>query len=193
MGSLTPEARVLDQKIWQLADHYGISLQWRSEGRSYSFDGRSIALLNKDGGLRDVENIVHDIAHYIMASPSRRKYPEFGLGDSPDYGTKECARRVSLKFAVVEEELASLLGIFFQWAYDLGDWYDTMLNHSWLEGFDGSSYVEDSHVVDSEDTMYGSRVFEDYMSGRIYSNDSIHQKLNKLHIKGLLRTDLIEV
>jgi len=64
-----------------------------------------------------IDDVLHEITHYIVAPKSRRKYPDFGLGD----GFNSCgnaSRIVSKKFAEKEEELVCVL----QWVlmFNLG-------------------------------------------------------------------------
>ena len=57
--------------------------------------------------------------------------PEFGLGDSPDADKiAKCPKGMTAHKAQIEEEHASVLGIY--WERELGlDWYKTFQNHSW--------------------------------------------------------------
>lgn len=74
-------------------------------------------------------NAIHDIAHFQVCSPARRKMKDFGLGRGPDSVTHapdllkdpECGR---------EEQRASLLGILWEIEFGL-DWQDTTFEHSW--------------------------------------------------------------
>ena len=62
------------------------------------------------------EEPAHEIAHWLVAHPTRRYLPEFGLDEfSKPYR---------------EEELASLLGILLEREYGL-DWPHTLGEHEW--------------------------------------------------------------
>jgi hypothetical protein len=168
----------LNPKIQQLADHYGVELSWRSEGDNYSYDGKTVALLDWQGKPRTEANVIHDIAHWVMASPTRRSYPEFGLGPSPDTGTLRVATRVSDSYSTDEECRSSILGVYWQWRYGIGDWKDTLEHHNWL---DGTSVYE----VDN----YGS-YFDDYFDGAMEDGEIGKPYLDVLLKNGHL--DLIE-
>lgn len=64
----------------------------------------------------------HELAHAMLAPPSRRRLRRFGLGDV-GFGDGR-------KFSQVEEELASLLGILLQKEHGL-DWKHTAIYHCW--------------------------------------------------------------
>lgn len=81
-------------------------------------------------GHQNSQNIIHDLAHWMVAPPSRRRVCEFGLGSSPDVFSKDAVDLVSTKFGQREEEHASLLGIIIE--RDLGhNWRYTWRYHSW--------------------------------------------------------------
>lgn len=76
-------------------------------------------------------NLLHEIAHNQVASPRRRRKPEYGLGQSPESFLRA---NFELKFESCEEEerLASILGIL--WERKLGhNFYSTLRSHCWLE------------------------------------------------------------
>jgi len=57
------------------------------------------------------ENLLHEIAHYCIASPARREVDNYGLGGALDMSGSEIL--LSYDLAEQEEEMASLLGICF--------------------------------------------------------------------------------
>ena len=64
-----------------------------------------------------IDDVIHEICHYIIAPPSRRKHKDFGLGGG--FNSKGWVKRiVSEHFALEEEELVCVL----QWIlmYNLG-------------------------------------------------------------------------
>lgn len=117
----------LKLRIQDLADKVGVRLDWeRDPFDTIQWDGNSIACENQNDS-----NIIHDIAHYALASVRRRKLPDFGLGSGPD--SKLRSKSVlSGKNRDKEEELASALGI--HWEKKLGlDWEATARYHSWYD------------------------------------------------------------
>lgn len=108
----------------------GVRLSVRNIDNKHVWNGKTIALFEADGSRRPDANIVHDIAHYVVASVTRRKYPEFGLGDSPDNGPPSARQFLTYENAQYEEEEASLLGILIEKELKL-DPEDTFVHHSW--------------------------------------------------------------
>jgi elongation factor P hydroxylase len=80
------------------------------------------------------QDIVHDAAHWLVAPPWRRRCPDFGLGRGPDtelwylIGPNEL--RVKSEYAQLEEEQASLLGVFYLAALGL-NYRATLMIHNW--------------------------------------------------------------
>jgi elongation factor P hydroxylase len=78
------------------------------------------------------EELAHEIAHWIVAPPSRRSLRHFGLGEPG----LETGRKVSPGYAEAEEGLASLLGISL--VYTAGNTAlakRLLLDHRWLYSF----------------------------------------------------------
>lgn len=77
---------------------YFLGMDW-AEGKWPQYEGMPL--------VGNPEDLAHEVAHWILASPYRRKLKNFGLGE-PGYGP---GGRVSIAYAEAEESLASLLGI----------------------------------------------------------------------------------
>lgn len=100
-------------------------------------------------------NMLHEVAHYQLATPRRRKLPTFGLGEDVDMIHVGRPVLVSTKAAVVEECYASFLGIL--WEAKLGlDYAYTLPDHSWypregrfppIEGLIRLGFVKDGEPV----------------------------------------------
>jgi len=89
-------------------------------------------------------DLVHEIAHWLVAPPSRRMKPYFGLG----HPAAKKATRVSSKRAEREEWRASLLGIAI--LHDCGgDWYQMMHEHSWFEYTSAAATKSVRTILDS--------------------------------------------
>lgn len=58
-------------------------------------------------------DLVHDVAHYLVATNAEREMDEFGLGSGPDSHV-DGHQDPRVKKAQVKEELASLLGILIE-------------------------------------------------------------------------------
>ena len=117
-------------RIKQLADKYGARLSTRAMQPTFAYNGKTIALNETKGSLRTDANIIHDIAHYAVASIERRKLPEFGLGTSPDRPRFRAKLVIDRSDAQHEEELASALGIYWEREFGM-DWEHTYNDHCW--------------------------------------------------------------
>jgi hypothetical protein len=101
----------------------------------FNWDG---AALN---GATEAYVILHEVAHFVVAPPERRRLIEFGLGPGPDTLDRAAAER-SATVPVLEREAdeaaASLLGII--WEARLGQpALASFLDQNWLEGLDRSA------------------------------------------------------
>ena len=80
--------------------------------------------------------IIHEVAHFQLASPERRGLADFGLGAGPESGDKargEADRRLHGLDCEIEEARASLLGVL--WEAELGQpAVLAFLEQNWLEG-----------------------------------------------------------
>ena len=80
--------------------------------------------------------LVHEIAHFQLASPARRHLSDFGLGPGPDTVDRAAAERVAVLTELAgdrEEAMVSLLGIL--WEVSLGHpALASFLDQNWLEG-----------------------------------------------------------
>jgi hypothetical protein len=85
--------------------------------------------------------ILHEVAHFTLASPERRGLVEFGLGPGPDTLDRVAAERAATLPPLereADEAAASLLGII--WEARLGQpALASFLDQNWLEGLDRSA------------------------------------------------------
>jgi hypothetical protein len=83
--------------------------------------------------------LLHEVAHFQIAPPARRRLIDFGLGAGPETGNRtaaECAATIVFGLEREREEaMASLLGIL--WEVELGQpGLASFLDQNWLEGAD---------------------------------------------------------
>ena len=112
-------------------------------GCGFNWDG---AALN---GATEAYVILHEIAHFVLAPPERRRLVDFGLGPGPDTIDRDTAERAALlpPLARAEEEAeASLLGIVWEARLDQPA-LASFLDQNWLEGLQRSAAVHFSQVV----------------------------------------------
>jgi hypothetical protein len=85
--------------------------------------------------------ILHEIAHFALAQPERRRLIDFGLGPGPDTIDRDAATSAAVLSSVAREEdeaRASLLGII--WEAQLGQpALASFLDQNWLEGLNRSA------------------------------------------------------
>ncbi len=88
--------------------------------------------------------LLHEVAHYQIAEPARRRMIDFGLGAGPETGDREAADAAACLFGIArerEEAMASLLGIL--WELELGQpALASFLDQNWLEGPGAASHFE---------------------------------------------------
>jgi len=112
-----------------LANKFGIKTVMKSPVDSFSWDGEFLAIDT------DTAVIFHEIAHWQLASQSRRRIPDFGLGASPETGHVLLANKLKClddNKAQFEEYLASLLGIIWEASFGLEAIY-SLIEQNWLE------------------------------------------------------------
>lgn len=110
----------------------GLSLCDEEPATSFSWDGMAVRTCT------EASVLIHEVAHWLIAPPERRRLPDFGLGAGPETGRRaeaDAAKSVSLEIEQEEESLASLLGIL--WEAELGQpAILAFAEQNWLEGYD---------------------------------------------------------
>lgn len=126
--------RSLRKKISDLAKRVRCPLNWR-RAPGIQWDTKDVACKEQDAS-----NIIHDIAHYAIATKKDRRTLDFGLGKGPDSisFSKEIGDNVKYEHNYVYadrskiEAEASALGIY--WEKQLGlPWESTMKYHTWYQ------------------------------------------------------------
>jgi hypothetical protein len=93
--------------------------------------------------------ILHEIAHFTLAPPARRRLVEFGLGPGPDTLDRAGAERaaiLSLLAREADEAQASLLGILWEAQLDQPA-LASFLDQNWLEGLNRSAAAHFTGVL----------------------------------------------
>ena len=124
----------------------------RSFGLAAHPEGAS-CLHNWDGAALNTATeayvILHEIAHFALAPPERRRLVDFGLGPGPDTVDRAAAERAAALPPLAREEdeaAASLLGIL--WEAELGQpALASFLDQNWLEGLDRSAAAHFTAVL----------------------------------------------
>jgi hypothetical protein len=138
-----PEAERHRLAALALARNCGMAVHPPGARCVFNWDG---AALN---GETEAYVILHEIAHFMLAPPERRRLADFGLGPGPDTIDHDTAERAALlaPLARAEEEAeASLLGIVWEAKLDQPA-LASFLDQNWLEGLQRSAAAHFSQVV----------------------------------------------
>jgi hypothetical protein len=126
-----------------LARRHGMTAHPTGTCCAFNWDG--VAL----DGDTEAYVILHEVAHYVLAPPERRKLPDFGLGPGPDTRDRAGAEHAAVLPVLereVDEAMASLLGIL--WEAELGQpALASFLDQNWLEGLERSAALHFTAVL----------------------------------------------
>lgn len=118
------------QAACDLARRFGMTLLPGSPTLDFAWTGDA---LRSD---TEAYVLLHEVAHFQLAPPERRRTIDFGLGAGPETGDRDAAERAASVFGVAretEEALASLLGVL--WEVELNQpGFASFLDQNWLEG-----------------------------------------------------------
>jgi hypothetical protein len=125
-----PDAALHHQAAIALAHKFGMARRPGPPLCGFSWDGRAL----RTG--TEAYVLLHEIAHFQLAPPARRRRIDFGLGPGPETGDRAGAERQKAADGLArerEEAMASLLGIL--WEVELGQpGLASFLDQNWLEG-----------------------------------------------------------
>jgi len=128
-----------------VARAFGLAIHPEGTPCRFNWDG---AALN---GATEAYVILHEVAHFALASPERRGLVEFGLGPGPDTIDRDTAERAAVMSPLARDEdeaAASLLGVV--WEAALGQpALASFLDQNWLEGLDRSAAAHFTAVVET--------------------------------------------
>jgi hypothetical protein len=137
------EAERHRQQALLVAAHFGVPVHPPGARPGFNWDGTA---LDAD---TEAYVILHEIAHFLLAPPERRRLLDFGLGPGPDTRERAAAEQASvvpLLEREAEEAEASLLGIL--WETALGQpALASFLDQNWLEGLDRSAAAHFTAVL----------------------------------------------
>jgi hypothetical protein len=114
----------------RLLTSFGMALRPGPPAADFSWDGRGVR------SATEAYVLLHEVAHFQLAAPARRRRIDFGLGPGPETGKRAAAEQQACLFGLArerEEAMASLLGIL--WEVELGHpALASFLDQNWLEG-----------------------------------------------------------
>jgi hypothetical protein len=114
----------------RLARALGMGLRRDPPATSFGWDGKVLRTRT------EAYVLLHEVAHYQLGGPDRRRRAEFGLGPGPETGDTAGAARQQVLFGLDrerEEAMASLLGILWEAELDQPA-LASFLDQNWLEG-----------------------------------------------------------
>jgi elongation factor P hydroxylase len=113
-----------------LATEFGMALLPGSPALDFAWNGQALR------SATEAYVLVHEVAHFQLAPPARRRLIDFGLGAGPETGDRATAEHAATVFGLAreaEEAMASLLGVL--WEVELGQpGFASFLDQNWLEG-----------------------------------------------------------
>jgi hypothetical protein len=109
---------MMHHKISALAEYFGVRLSERSCREGHIYDGRTIALMGSRVPLSD-HDLLHEIAHFAVATPGQRLLPEYGLGNATIAGQTWIKAIVSRNEREIQERMCMLLSARWGIAYDI--------------------------------------------------------------------------
>lgn len=115
-----------------LVESFGIPAIDAEPVSAFSWDGVAIRTRS------EASVLVHEVAHWQIAPPDRRRLADFGLGAGPETGFVEiadAARCVTDGVKEHEELMASLLGILWEAALDQPAIH-AFIEQNWLESWE---------------------------------------------------------
>ncbi len=126
------------KKALALLGVVGISISRRRIGPTW--DGSTLAI----SGLEPAD-IIHELAHWLVATPRERKMPEYGCGMSL-FTSFESAKILNDRTDSFREENASVLGIAYgaaigfppdeiEFLLEEHNWSDSFPRHFWLDEY----------------------------------------------------------
>src|SRR5207237_344943 len=99
------------QEALALARNCGMAIHPAGTRTAFNWDGTAL------DGDTEAYVILHEVAHFVLAPPQRRRLIDFGLGPGPDTRERIIAERAAvlpLPEREADEAEASLLGIFWE-------------------------------------------------------------------------------
>lgn len=133
-----PAARAHHRQALALARRLGMGIHPGSPQAGYGWDGHALRTAT------EAYVLLHEIAHFQLAAPARRRIADFGLGPGPESGDCDGALRQASLFGLArerEEAAASLLGILWEAALNQPA-LASFLDQNWLEGSGAARHFE---------------------------------------------------
>ena len=152
-----------------LARAFGMATHPEGMACLYNWDGAALK------GATEAYVVLHEIAHFALAPPERRRLIDFGLGPGPDTIDRDAAASAAVHSPLArdrDEAAASLLGII--WEAQLGQpALASFLDQNWLEGLDRSAA---SHFTAVLHTLQQRRLLSRQVLGRSCKDSAVRPR-----------------
>ena len=126
-----------------VACHFGVPVYPPGTRPGFNWDGSAL------DGDTEAYVILHEVAHFVLAPPERRRLIDFGLGPGPDTRERVAAEHAAMLPPIereIDEAEASLLGIL--WEAALGQpALASFLDQNWLEGLERSAAAHFTSIL----------------------------------------------
>lgn len=111
----------MHRDVLRIATHFGVRIANRSATNNHIFDGKTIATY---GGWPQRQtfsdhDLLHEIGHFVAASPEQRDLPEYGLGSVVDAGELYCTNVVDWEEGDTQEYMTQFLSVFWGMTYNI--------------------------------------------------------------------------
>jgi hypothetical protein len=137
------EAEEHRREALAFAGRHGVPVHPPDSRPAFNWDGTAL------DGDTEAYVVLHEVAHFALAPPERRRLFDFGLGPGPDTRDRAAAERalaLPLLEREAEEAEASLLGILWEAALDQPA-LASFLDQNWLEGLERSAAAHFTAVL----------------------------------------------
>ena len=105
INELLPKIEAIDKYSQKL----GLIFDFENTYHNIEYANNICYMKQNSGELNPTEFMIHNLAHYIVASPSRRELADFGLGPSPDSDNQDIESYTSTFISELEEKLTVFL------------------------------------------------------------------------------------
>lgn len=137
------EAERHREEALRIAARFGVPVHPPGTHPGFNWDGAAL------DGDTEAYVILHEVAHFVLAPPERRRLVDFGLGPGPDTRERaaaEAAAVLPLTKREADEAEASLLGILWEATLEQPA-LASFLDQNWLEGLERSAAAHFTAVL----------------------------------------------
>lgn len=139
-------------RVSQYANSIGLKFTFQDNPEKIEYSDNVCYLSQSSAELDIVEFMIHNLCHYIVASPSRREMADFGLGNSPDTHNYEVERYTTALVAELEETLTIKLTSYFYKHFNLKT-QPSLIRSRVSNSYDLVAILKRINVIDEHDQL----------------------------------------